>query len=125
MLHFAALNTIVTGASRGIGLEFCNQALASGARVLAVARMPEDSPGLKELQKKFPETLQVLKVDVSHPEAGEMISSSVGSWGHVDVLINNAGVYHKGESADDFSASFHINSVAPFQISKTLLPNTC
>ena len=122
MLPSAAMNIIVTGTSRGIGLEFCRLALASEARVLAVARKPDESPGLKDLQKKSAAALKIVQADVSRPEAVDGILEAARAWGPIDVLINNAGVYRKGETAADFAESFSVNAFAPFQLSKTLLP---
>ncbi len=122
MLPFSTMNVVITGASRGIGLEFCRLALAGEARVLAVARQPGESRGLNELLGKSASALRVVQADVSRPGASETILTAAREWGPVDVLINNAGVYRKGETAEDFAASFAVNAVAPFQISKALLP---
>ncbi|MGZ3723043.1 MAG: SDR family oxidoreductase [Bdellovibrionales bacterium] len=116
------MNVVVTGASRGIGLELVKESLAKGDQVLAVARNPKDSPGLAELQKKFANQLSVCAMDVASPEAAEQILNAVAAWPEIDVVINNAGIFRKGEKLDDFIASFQVNSVAPFQITKALLP---
>ena len=56
---------IVTGASRGIGLELVRESLAKGDQVLAVARNPSDAAGLKDLQKKYSTALFVCAADVA------------------------------------------------------------
>ena len=116
------MQIVVTGASRGIGLELTKQALEKKSTVLAIARNPKDSKGLQELLKKYPETLQTLQVDLQDPEAMMKISSALKGWKQVDVLINNAGIYQKGETTEDFLKSFHVNSVIPYFVTKTLFP---
>lgn len=114
---------VVTGTSRGIGLELTRQALAAGHTVLAVAREPERSKGLGELRSQYGDRLQVLGVDLTDPEAPAKIHSAVQSWPQVDVLINNAGILKDTIATEDFMTSFHVNAIVPFQLTNTLLPN--
>jgi NAD(P)-dependent dehydrogenase (short-subunit alcohol dehydrogenase family) len=114
------MKILITGTSRGIGLELARQALQRGDFVIAVARKPESSKGLTELKSKFTDKLQLVDVDVRSDDAHEKIAAVVGK--ELDVLINNAGVFLNGESVDDFMESFRVNSVAPFVLTKALLP---
>lgn len=116
------MNVVITGASRGIGLELTRNALNKGEVVLAVARRPKETPALMELQTAFPQALKTLALDLQEPGAAEPLSAALAEWNQVDVLINNAGVYAKGESPVDFQNSFQVNAVAPFLITKALLP---
>jgi NAD(P)-dependent dehydrogenase (short-subunit alcohol dehydrogenase family) len=116
------MNVVVTGASRGIGLELVREALTKGDQVLAVARQPKESTGLSALKKQFGNKLSVCAVDVGSPEAADKIAASVSDWPTVDVLFNNAGIFRKDTRLDDFNESFRVNSVAPFLITKALLP---
>src|SRR6185437_2811205 len=115
------MNIVITGSSRGIGLELTKQALEAGDHVLAVARNPQASRGLQELKSKHANSLHWLAADVSDPETPQKISASL-PWPNVDILVNNAGVLPKQERPSDFATSFQINSVAPFLITKALLP---
>jgi len=116
------MNVVITGASRGIGLELASLALGRGDRVLAVARKPEESPELRALRNKYPNTLEVAAIELTDAGACEALSEALSEWKSVDVLINNAGVYLKGDGTEDFLMSFHVNSVVPFQVTKELLP---
>ena len=86
---------VMTGANRGLGLEFVRQYLARGDRVFAAARRPEASSALRELAAgNGRERLTLLALDVADAEsiraAHEKVRSAVDG---LDVLINNAGVY--------------------------------
>jgi NAD(P)-dependent dehydrogenase (short-subunit alcohol dehydrogenase family) len=116
------MNVVITGASRGIGLELTKAALASQAIVLAVARQPQESKGLSELAKKYPTTLKMLSADMFDVEVADKILAACAAFAEVDMLINNAGMYPKGEKNKDFHDGFQVNTVAPFLISKALLP---
>ncbi len=114
------MKILITGTSRGIGLELTRQALERGDFVIAVARKPEGSSGLMELKSRFNDELQLLAIDVAADNAPQNIAEAVGK--NLDVLINNAGVLVEGESANDFMESYRVNSVAPFLLTKALLP---
>jgi NAD(P)-dependent dehydrogenase (short-subunit alcohol dehydrogenase family) len=114
------MHILITGTSRGIGLELCKQALERGDQVMAIARDPKKSEGLQALQKKYSSTLSTAAVDITDPNAAKQIAASIYSWPHLDVLINNAGVYEQGETLEAFQKSFHVNSVAPLFITRAL-----
>ena len=46
----------------------------------------------------------------------------VNRQGGLDVLVNNAGVFLKGESVEDFQTSLNVNALAPFYLTKALIP---
>ncbi|TVQ76290.1 MAG: SDR family oxidoreductase [Phycisphaeraceae bacterium] len=110
---------LVTGANRGLGLEFARQLSARGDRVLATARDPDSATELKP----YAERIDALDVtDATSVEAlGEALASET-----IDVLINNGGVFpgqHKVEEMD-FDAladAFAVNSIGPMRVVKALL----
>src|SRR4051812_27175576 len=107
------MNIVITGTSRGIGLELCRQ--AGGAhKILAVARQPGRSSELSQLP------VQTLALELTDPEAPGRVAAALKDWSHVDLLINNAGVYKTDLSAEDFLSSFHVNSVVPFFMTKAV-----
>jgi NAD(P)-dependent dehydrogenase (short-subunit alcohol dehydrogenase family) len=116
------MNIVITGTSRGIGLELTRQALLRGDRVLAAARDPKSSGELQKLQKEYPQLLFPVAIDVENPEAGAKIAEAAKTWPQVDVLINNAGILTQGTKREDFLKSFTVNSVAPFEVTTALLP---
>lgn len=77
---------LVTGASRGLGLEFCRQYAAQGWDVVACCRNPDKAPELSALAPK----VRVEALDVDDDSAIAALARRVA--GPLDVLINNAGV---------------------------------
>jgi NAD(P)-dependent dehydrogenase (short-subunit alcohol dehydrogenase family) len=115
------MNVLITGTSRGIGLELCRQGLVKGHQILAVARHPESSKELSEMQRQNP-SLRTLAVELTNPEAPAKITSALREWNSLDLLINNAGILTQGETTEDFLRSFHVNSIVPFLVTKAALP---
>jgi NAD(P)-dependent dehydrogenase (short-subunit alcohol dehydrogenase family) len=115
------MNVVITGASKGIGLELCRHALNQGHNVLAVSRTATDSPGLKQLCSDFSDKLKTMDQDVASPNAGERILLAIKEWPGIDVLINNAGVLKESIAEEELMESFRVNSVAPFLLTQTLL----
>ncbi len=116
------MKVVITGTSRGIGLELTRQALEAGHQVLAVARDPQNATELQKLAPKFPDALKILAADVNDPAGRARIVDTAGSWGAVDTLINNAGVYKKGVTETDFTESFRTNTISPYLLTLELLP---
>ena len=114
------MNVVITGASRGIGLELTRFALQKGYRVLAQARTPSNSEDLLKLKSEFSD-LELFFQDLEELDFHLNLSNSISAWSHLDILINNAGVYLDDESIDDFQKSYLINAIKPLFITRALL----
>jgi NAD(P)-dependent dehydrogenase (short-subunit alcohol dehydrogenase family) len=94
------MNVLVTGASRGMGLEFVRQYLERGERVFAGCRNPLRSAGLNTLKAAHPDELTLLTLDVADADslrrARALIEGKIRS---LDLLINNAGVFSLRQDA--------------------------
>jgi NAD(P)-dependent dehydrogenase (short-subunit alcohol dehydrogenase family) len=115
------MKVLITGVSRGIGLELARVALRAGHQVLAVARQPQASAALVELARGHAGQLQVMGADLRGAGSAAAIAAAVQDRG-LDVLLNNAGILLEGETREDFIESFMVNSVAPFEVTHALLP---
>lgn len=106
---------LVTGASRGLGAAIVDQLTALGYAVLATAR---DEKGL---QKRYHSNLlvQYIPADLSDPESARRLAQAVRErFGHLDGLVNNAGVIgpiaRLGEAdTKAWSISVNINFITP------------
>ena len=117
---------LITGANRGIGLEFARQYAAEGAEVIACCRAPEKADALKALAKSS--GVEVLALDVTEPGSVEALKAKLAAK-PIDILINNAGVggpRDEPKGSIDFAAwidTFKTNSIAPMLVSQALRDN--
>lgn len=112
---------VVTGASRGIGLEFCKQYNLQGRQVYAACRKP--SAELQELQELG--VKMVSDVDVTTDRGVEVLQKAlIGET--IDILINNAGVFGNNQLGEisyaDIERQFLTNAMAPVRLTEALLP---
>ena len=123
-------SVIVTGANRGIGLEFVRQLLSNSPppkHLIATTRQ-QSNQDLDKLRSNNG-SLHVLKLDTKNYGQFEEFVSQVGQIvgeDGVDTLINNAGVAIRNNledvTAKDMIENFEVNSVAPLMLTKALLP---
>lgn len=89
--------TLITGANRGIGLEFARQDAADGWRVFACCRNPEKADALNKLAAQYPEMIMIHALDVAdHAQIARL--AQVLASESIDALINNAGIYPASDS---------------------------
>jgi NAD(P)-dependent dehydrogenase (short-subunit alcohol dehydrogenase family) len=114
---------VVTGAGRGIGLEFAKQFQQRGNQVIATVRQQGAS---KQLQDALGGDVTVMQLDVADPESvAAFAETAKGVVDHVDVLINNAGILIYSDlqsvSANDMLDCFRVNAMGPLLTSQALL----
>jgi NAD(P)-dependent dehydrogenase (short-subunit alcohol dehydrogenase family) len=117
---------LITGANRGLGLEFCRQYAEQGWHVIACARNPDDAFDLNNLSTQH--NIQLETLDVSKFEQIDALSRKLADL-PIDVLINNAGIYadHRSDGFGhlDYQAwtnSLLINTQAPVKMAEAFLP---
>lgn len=91
---------IVTGAGQGIGLAYASRFLAEGAKVAVAELVPERAEaGMRELDGKGEALL--VQTDISDPDSCEACAqATVGAFGTIDILLNNAAIYHDIDNTD-------------------------
>jgi NAD(P)-dependent dehydrogenase (short-subunit alcohol dehydrogenase family) len=118
--------SIVTGANRGLGLEFTRQLLARGDRVVAACRHPGKASELNHLAGEHPGRLHVLPLDVAEEKSRTAFARELPLVADaIDLLINNAGVLHSGErwgsvSEANLADSLRTNAMGPFLLTQAL-----
>src|SRR5947208_3178644 len=91
---------LITGSSRGFGRELTKAALASGDRVVATARRPEQLDGLV---REYGDRIRAVALDVTDAVAARAaVQLAVDEFGALDVVVNNAG-YAVSASIEDMS----------------------
>lgn len=118
----------VTGASRGLGLEFVRQLLRRGAVVEAgVLLLEENADVLQALAREAEGRLRVHPLDVTDPASVAAFAREVEGGGPLDVLINNAGVFGGMEplAGLDYQVllrTFDTNTLGALRVTAALLP---
>jgi len=115
---------VVTGANRGIGLEFVKQLTGRGEDVDATARSRDDAPELQFLARPGVR-LRIHRLDVADDASVAAFAEQLPP-GPVDVLVNNAGIsgVKGGEPIDpsDILRVFDVNAVGTLRVVRALLP---
>jgi NAD(P)-dependent dehydrogenase (short-subunit alcohol dehydrogenase family) len=114
----------ITGSSRGLGRALARAALDSGHQVAATARRTET---LASLAAEYGDQVLPIALDVTNPaQVDEALGAAVARFGHIDVLVNNAGFANVApiESGlpDDFRNQFETNFWGVYNVSRAALP---
>ena len=87
----AQKNYLVTGANRGLGLEFTKQILQAGHNVYATCRNTNDIDDLNEYSGKYKDSLIIVKLDINDHDSILKLNKKLRNVS-IDVMINNAGI---------------------------------
>ena len=94
---FKGKTILITGCSRGLGLEFVKQFILHGSKVIATCRNPDSAADLTSLISQSPES-KVFQCDIDSTESIDSFVSQLNE--KVDYLINNAGIAAAGTPGD-------------------------
>ncbi len=116
---------LITGANRGLGLEFAKQYAQDGWQVLACCRSPQQASALQALANTHG-NIQILALDVADFAQIDALAQQLKDF-KIDVLINNAGIYPDSGSheinTDDWLEAFTINSISPYKVATAFTPH--
>ncbi len=114
---------LITGAARGMGVDFAKAAMAAGHRVVATARQAESvTRALGTDERLLP-----MRLDVTSPgDAGEAADAALKQFGRIDVLINNAGNFYGGFfeelSPEQVRSQIETNLFGAMNVTRAVLP---
>jgi NAD(P)-dependent dehydrogenase (short-subunit alcohol dehydrogenase family) len=113
----------ITGAGRGMGVDFVKAALAAGHNVVATGRNPDAvAAALGDS-----DDLLVLKLDVTSPDDAEAaVAATLDRFGGIDVLVNNAGSHYAGYfeelTPEQMERQLTVNLFGPMNVTRAVLP---
>jgi NAD(P)-dependent dehydrogenase (short-subunit alcohol dehydrogenase family) len=119
---------LITGGTRGLGLELARQAGLAGARVAICGRDADTLARARESLSETGAAVLAVTCDVTdRDQVAEMIRSVQAGFGHIDVLINNAGMVEVGPvgvmTAADFERDMATNFWGPLNVILAVLPH--
>jgi NAD(P)-dependent dehydrogenase (short-subunit alcohol dehydrogenase family) len=121
-------STLITGANRGLGLEFAKQYLADNWKVYAACRDPSSASELRRLADGSRGKLLVLSVDVS--DLANVRAAAVELKGRpIDLLLNNAGIGGpRGQTIgnidyETWARVLDVNTLGPMRVSEAFVDN--
>ncbi|GAB4235500.1 MAG: SDR family oxidoreductase [Chlamydiales bacterium] len=122
LTYLSAETVLITGANRGLGLEFAKQYQAKGYDVIGTARDSDEADELRALN------VRVERLDVANEASIQSLGKKLKGV-PIDILINNAGIM-RGRNDDlemipkeDMQQSFAVNATGPLLVTQALLPN--
>lgn len=112
---------LITGANRGLGLEFARQYAAAGWTVIGTARRPAQADELRALN------VEILALDVMDEDSIAALAAVLEGRA-IDMLINNAGIFPRVSEiskvdANDYRQTLMVNTLGPALVTQALLPN--
>ena len=123
-------NVLITGTGRpyALGFNLVRRYLEQGDRVLASIRRPSEA--LEELQKAYPDRLQILTMDISSTESVNAAAAQAAEWvSKLDLIINNAVTASPDTmkelpdfDLDQVAPAVNVGAVGPLRVLKAFLP---
>src|SRR6266540_1486650 len=113
----------ITGAGRGMGVDFAKAALAAGHSVVATGRNPDAvTRAVGEA-----DDLLVIKLDVTSTQDAEAaVKAAVGRFGGIDVLVNNAASFYAGYfeelTPEQMERQLTTSLIGPMNVTRAVLP---
>ena len=114
---------LITGAGRGMGIDIARAALAAGHAVVGTARNADSVTSALGPH----DDLLAVPLDVTDPAAAEAaVAAAVERFGHLDVVVNNAGSFYAGffeeMASEDFRAQIESTLFGPVNVTRAVLP---
>jgi NAD(P)-dependent dehydrogenase (short-subunit alcohol dehydrogenase family) len=119
-------SALITGANRGLGLEFARQYLVDGWKVYAACRDPASASELRRLTETSDNKLRMLAMDVTDPTSIDAAATELDGQA-IDLLLNNAGIIGpQGQTIGNINYEawaevLAINTMGPMRVSEAFV----
>jgi len=118
---------LITGGSRGLGLEIARQICADGGKVALIARDPDELTRAKSTLERFETEVLTIRCDLlDSAQIQAAVQQMLQHFGRIDILINNAGIIEIGPLAHmqlkDFDRAMRLHFWAPFILQLLIVP---
>lgn len=116
-------SALITGANRGLGLEFARQYLTDGWQVYAACRDPDSASELSRLHDASGHQLRLLAMDVTDPASVKAAAAELDGQA-IDLLLNNAGIIGpRGQTIgnmdyDAWAKVLDVNTMGPMRVAE-------
>ncbi|HWP59449.1 MAG TPA: SDR family oxidoreductase [Candidatus Acidoferrales bacterium] len=127
-MDFQGKTVVISGGSRGLGLELARAFVREGANVVLLARNQDQLAGAAREFERTRARVSALACDVcKEDEVRSSVASIIGEFGAIDVLINNAGMIQVGPAehmnAEDFAAAMDVHFWGPLYLMRAVIPH--
>src|ERR1700693_1766104 len=119
---------LITGGSRGLGLEIARQICARGGKVALIARNPDELARAKTDLDRFATEVLTIQCDLLETaQIQSAVQQTLQRFGKIDILINNAGIIEIGPvehmQLKDFDRAMRLHFWAPFILYLLISPH--
>jgi NAD(P)-dependent dehydrogenase (short-subunit alcohol dehydrogenase family) len=125
-VEHAMPSVLITGANRGLGLEFARQYLDDGWQVFAACRDPASASELRRLADPSDDKLRIMALDVTDPMSIQATAAELKGQA-IDLLLNNAGVMGtQGQTIgnidyETWAKVLDVNTLGPMRVSEAFV----
>ena len=131
-MRFEEKVVIVTGSTKGLGVQIVRRFAGEGAKVVVTGRSEEEGSGVADSINAQGGCALFIRADLAHrPDLDGLITRTIERFGRIDVLVNNAAPIDLiaqseapiiSESAETFESIVRIGLFAPVALVKAVLP---
>jgi short-subunit dehydrogenase len=127
-IGFRDKTVVISGASRGLGLELARGFVREGAKVVLLAREREELRNVAEEFSRYDDRVSIIECDVRKQEqVRKTVAAIFEQWGAIDVLVNNAGVIQVGPvehmKLEDFIDAMDVHFWGPLYLLLEIVPH--